>query len=307
MPIALVIGYELLTELNLINVTPEQLNDWLMVWQEIIIILPPIIVYMIVSGRPIGCIVSHKKLSLKNVLMITVLLFLFMPTMMLVSNITSFFVDDTVNTAISETLETMNPLTAVLSFALMPAIFEELMFRGVIMSGYKMQNMFKAVFISGLFFGMFHLDLYQLPYTFVGGMVFGIFVFCTNSIYGSMLAHFLLNGVQVVYEILVYHFTDPETLKEITEQTITFEDKKDALVSSCVLVLFTLPIFIILLKKFIRMNKSNILEYRYGISDEHLNIDITGSAEKHKIVDVYFILTIVLYVGYMIISKFIFE
>jgi hypothetical protein len=305
-PYVVMLIYALALNLGLTNMTSDDLSNWLMVWEEPIIVLPPIIVYMLISSRPLGRIVPHKKLTIKNIIMIAILTFLCMPTMNLVAEITGFFVEDTVNTTIFDTIKSMNPITSIFAFAIMPAIFEELIMRGVIMSGYKRLNMFKAVMMSGLYFGLFHMDLQQLPYTFMGGVVLGTFVFCTNSIYGSMWAHFLLNGIQVVYSVLFYQFADEELLAEMAQQTTTMQDKIDSLVSTSVAVLFTLPIFIMLLKRFIKINRNNITEYKYGMDEQYLNIDISSVENvknDEKIVDVFFILCIVLYVAYMVFTK----
>jgi hypothetical protein len=284
------------------TLTEDSIDKFFIVFQEPVMFIPPVLVYMLITGYPIGEIVPHKKLSFKNVLAVIGLTLLFMPTMSLFSNITAFFVDDTVNTEIFDMIQNLSTPVSIVSFAIMPAIFEELIFRGVIMTGHKRNGMLKAVCISGLFFGMMHMDWFQLPYTFVGGMVFAIFVYCTNSIYSSMIAHFVLNGIQIIGSILYIKLSTPEELSEAATSVMTLQDKMDALVSSATAVVFTLPFFIIFLKMFIKRNKENSLEYRYGIYDEHLNIDISNIEKKEKSADKFFVLSILLYIGFMIVQ-----
>lgn len=75
-------------------------------------------------------------------------------------------------------------------------IVEELIFRGVIMSGF-MRN-YKAgyaIFYSALLFALFHLNPWQFPATFLLGLILGWIRIRTDSIIASISGHAIHNGL----------------------------------------------------------------------------------------------------------------
>lgn len=79
--------------------------------------------------------------------------------------------------------------------ALTPAICEELLFRGLIMSGFRRLGMWPAILASGLLFGLAHASIYRLLPTMALGVIFGYAVWKTNSIVAGMICHALNNGL----------------------------------------------------------------------------------------------------------------
>ena len=51
--------------------------------------------------------------------------------------------------------------------------------------------------MSGLVFGLFHLNINQFCYAFVIGVVFAFLVEATGSIWSSVLAHFAINTYSI--------------------------------------------------------------------------------------------------------------
>lgn len=98
--------------------------------------------------------------------------------------------------------------------ALVPAIFEEVMFRGYILRALeKSWGIWVAIFVSGLMFGMYHIQPSNiLPLSFLG-IVFAYVTYISGSLYPAMVMHFVNNGSQVIYGAM-----NPEFL-ESTEPT----------------------------------------------------------------------------------------
>ncbi len=88
---------------------------------------------------------------------------------------------------------------AFLKVVIIAPIIEELIFRGVIMHG-LMRNYseFTAVFVSALMFALFHLNPWQLPATFILGLLLGILMIRTRNIYLCILGHAINNGLVLV-------------------------------------------------------------------------------------------------------------
>lgn len=89
--------------------------------------------------------------------------------------------------------DTDNMWFSVLTIALLPAIFEELFFRGAILSVLSNKKKASSIFISAALFALVHGSLYMIPSSFFAGIVLGITVYLTESIYTAMLVHFINN------------------------------------------------------------------------------------------------------------------
>ncbi|MCC3867055.1 ABC transporter permease subunit/CPBP intramembrane protease [Terrisporobacter mayombei] len=103
--------------------------------------------------------------------------------------------------------------------ALMPAICEELFFRGFILTSFKQNNKSYrgAIIASGILFGMMHMDFIRIIPTSILGMSFAYAVCKTNSIGVSMFMHFINNGFAVV----VSHISS-KMLESLETPTVTY-------------------------------------------------------------------------------------
>jgi len=85
---------------------------------------------------------------------------------------------------------------AFVKVVIMAPVIEELIFRGVIMHGLmRNYSKFTAVFVSALMFALFHLNPWQLPATFILGLVLGILMIRTRNIFLCILGHAINNGL----------------------------------------------------------------------------------------------------------------
>ncbi len=90
-----------------------------------------------------------------------------------------------------------NILPALLVVALLPAIFEETLFRGIITRnmGRSGWGIFAAAFLSGALFSLFHGNPSQTLYQFICGVCFALVYLRAGSIFPAMLSHFCNNAV----------------------------------------------------------------------------------------------------------------
>jgi len=87
--------------------------------------------------------------------------------------------------------------------AVIPAILEETVYRGVFFNEFRKMNPRKGVVLSGLLFGLMHMNFNQFIYAFVMGMIFALLVEVTDSIISSMIVHFTINGSSVILMYLL--------------------------------------------------------------------------------------------------------
>jgi membrane protease YdiL (CAAX protease family) len=92
-----------------------------------------------------------------------------------------------------------NALWLLFVIALSPAICEEALFRGPLISAFRgrLPN-WLIICIGGGAFGVFHLSIYRVFPTAMTGFVFTWLVLHTRSIVTSAIAHLVLNGTIVL-------------------------------------------------------------------------------------------------------------
>ena len=84
-------------------------------------------------------------------------------------------------------------LYLIFTAAILPAVVEEFLFRGVILSEYAHLGGVCSVTVSALFFGMVHFSLEQFPIYFFGGLIMGAAAYLTRSLLASILLHTVYN------------------------------------------------------------------------------------------------------------------
>lgn len=93
-------------------------------------------------------------------------------------------------------------LIEILSTAIVPAICEEYLFRGAILTNLLPFGKSTAIFASAFLFGMMHQNPMQILYTTLMGIVIGYVYVKTRSIWVCMILHFCNNLVTVLEEYL---------------------------------------------------------------------------------------------------------
>lgn len=108
-----------------------------------------------------------------------------------------------------ETPETLPALIIYsISLTVAPAFVEEIIFRGIVMQSLRRFGDVFALVASALIFGIFHLNLIQMPYAFILGLCIGYFVMRTGSLWVAVLIHFVNNSTALVIELLTPKITE---------------------------------------------------------------------------------------------------
>jgi len=90
-----------------------------------------------------------------------------------------------------------NLLLSVALVAFLPAVSEEMLFRGIMLSGFSRRSKTLGVVLTALLFSMVHFYPRALP-IFPLGLVLGYVVIRTGSIFAGMLVHFANNAATLV-------------------------------------------------------------------------------------------------------------
>ena len=90
---------------------------------------------------------------------------------------------------------------ALLVIAVMPAFFEELMFRGVLLNcGIRGLGSVRVILVTGFCFSLFHGSPEQTVYQFIAGCAFAFVAVRSGSILPSMLMHLINNALIVILQ-----------------------------------------------------------------------------------------------------------
>ena len=99
-------------------------------------------------------------------------------------------------------------LIATLSTAVLPAVLEEFIIRGIVMQPLRRFGDKFAIVASALIFGIMHGNMVQIPYTVVAGLFLGYLVIATGSLWPSIILHFINNFYSVVLLAVYDNFGD---------------------------------------------------------------------------------------------------
>lgn len=92
----------------------------------------------------------------------------------------------------------------IIFICLMPAIFEEMLFRGVVLTNYeKIYGSKKAIVMCGFVFALMHNSISSFIPQFLVGIFLSYIVFKFNSLYMGMIAHFTNNFVTLIIQMAV--------------------------------------------------------------------------------------------------------
>ena len=84
--------------------------------------------------------------------------------------------------------------------AVLPAICEEFLHRGILLQGIKHIGFKKAIVISSLLFALIHFNVQQVFYAFIIGLILGFVAVVSKNIYPAMIIHFVNNAVATYLE-----------------------------------------------------------------------------------------------------------
>ncbi len=89
-------------------------------------------------------------------------------------------------------------LLNIFVLAVLPAILEELVFRGYVMQAMRPYGNWFAVWVSSLLFSLMHGNLEQIPFSFVVGLALGWLLIYTDNIWLCVAVHFCNNAMSVL-------------------------------------------------------------------------------------------------------------
>lgn len=263
-----------------------------LIFPETVVMVPPVIAYFLVTKNKVSDVLPFKKVSIKNCISIIIISITIQPFMSVLSYVGMLFSENYIS-EVAVQLSEYPFLISLFTIAVVPAFLEEFLMRGTVLYDYKNVSVFKTAVINGLFFGIMHASIQQFFYASLLGFVFVYFVRLTGSILSSILAHFIINGSQISLTYLSsLNTSDTQTLD-------TPIDIKIIVYMAIIVLIFTsIALFV-----FLRFIKSNTNTQTIDVLEkDDIDINIINNNSGEKVVDVYLITTIILYVFYIVLD-----
>jgi len=113
-------------------------------------------------------------------------------------------------------------LVNLLMIAVIAALGEELIFRGLLQSliGDLLKNIHLAILVTALFFSAFHFQFFSFLPRFFLGIILGYLMYYGQSIWYPILAHFVNNAMGVIYYYFNSRGSADDMLEEIGTSTL---------------------------------------------------------------------------------------
>ena len=274
------------------NITDSKL---MLLISHVIIFIFPAIIYLIITKQSIKNVLKLNKLYFKDALLIILLAFVCQPIMTFFSLISQFFFENEIGNFVTEIVASPY-IILLLLIAVLPAITEEITIRGVVLSGYEDKNIYLAASITGLLFGIMHLDPQQFLYAAVLGFVLALVVRITNSIFASALIHFLINGTSITLQKLLSLIQDNalvmEQASEVSIRNLAISEKIFmAIFYGLIALAFGVAAYFII-------RKLAELNIRRGIINRD-ELSIKYNKSNERVFNIQFIAIIIVYLLYM--------
>ena len=195
-----------------------------LILSQAMIMIPTLLFMLDAKRKPVtgsfNEMLGFHKIKISSFFMIILFTFLSMPLASALNAISMLFVENTVN-AISDEVLQMPFIIMLFLIGIFGPFCEEFVFRGAIFRGYKNSGpVFWSVFWSALLFGLMHLNFNQAPYAFALGIMFGLLVEATGSLWSSAIAHMVVNSQQVCLMYLMKYLPDSYTSGTVTQEEL---------------------------------------------------------------------------------------
>ncbi|MBQ7064281.1 MAG: CPBP family intramembrane metalloprotease [Firmicutes bacterium] len=216
----------------------------------------PLVIYLQILGRrdpgrkPAQVLRLKMPRSKYTFVLAALFAVLIQPSMMVISALSSLFFHNYLEDAMVNYLSQPMWVTLIL-MAVLPAVFEESLCRGLYLNGCREVRTFAAAVLGGLFFGMLHMNPQQAIYAAIFGFFCTMLAIGSDSIFPSMLVHFLINGIQMV---LAYVTPAEEATAEVSRAEVL-----SAALQSLPIALLTLGVSLWCMIRIFRVNGRDYL------------------------------------------------
>lgn len=169
---------------------------------QLILILPSVI-YLIMKKEKVTELLRIRKISIANVILLILFAFLILPILAVCNAFSMLFTRNEISVQVEGIVTNVPLFAALILIALIPCILEESVYRGMFYNEFRKIRPLAAVVLSGLLFGLMHMNFNQFAYAFVLGCILPLVIEATDSILASMVIHFTINANSTIWMYLL--------------------------------------------------------------------------------------------------------
>ena len=236
--------------------------------------------------------------SIRPVSLVFIILIAFcsFPIISLLNVISMFFVENEV-AGVAMDMYPHGLFLSMLVMAVMPAVGEEVLMRGVIYRSYQRKSPIFALFASAVIFGLIHMNFNQMPYAIFLGIIMVLLIEATDSILSSMFLHFLINGFSTMAGYFTANIVETQVQSTSSPWIVQI---MPYVIMSAIMV----PALIFLMLALFRINGRKI-KVVFKKKDQVPEIsDGDEIKKKERVVDIWLILSVLISVVMTAISTF---
>lgn len=258
---------------------------------HIIFFIVPAIIYIIVTKSNYKKVFSFKKPKGKDVFFSILIAALALPIMTFFSYTSSLFYTNDVALVLDQ-MRAYPLWLMILVVGVTPAITEEITIRGIALSGFEFKSKNVAAIMTGIMFGILHLNAHQFLYATAMGIILAYVVRATGSIFLSMLIHFLINSWNLIQQRIVSQGITTEDLVHSMDsiKNISMELKIGVFFYYLIFAIVAAFLISYLIRK---MEKRN-----FDITLDELDVATRVSYKEEIVINVPFIISVIVFIVY---------
>lgn len=267
-----------------------------LLFTEYIIILLPSLLFILVQKLPAKKFLKLNKISFKQILLVMIITIFTYPLAVFVQGIFLTILDNFTHfipNEIPSPTDYQGFIYGLFVMGITPGICEEIMFRGVIQSTYDKLGYKKSIIITSLLFAMFHFTLVNFIGPLILGIVFGIMVHKTNSLYTSIIGHALNNSIAL--SILYVINKNSHLIDEILDQEANNSGNTSNMLLIVIGLLFLSTCFIIVRRAFESLGSIPKEEYRNEFQEIHI---IKEKSDPYKYLPIVIVAIIFIFINF---------
>lgn len=264
---------------------------------QIVIIGGVVLIYFLVTREKFKDVINIRKIKGADIFYIFLLTIVTRPLIGVISMITSYF---TVDTPMAEAVSILSKMPFLAMFfvvAILPAIFEEFLMRGIVANNFKGCSLFAAALFNGILFGIFHVNFEQGFFPILLGFLAIYLMYYTQSIVAPMLLHLFNNGTSVILTYLVTLLPGGLSTTEVDTSSMLVSKNQNF---AYYLLMFILAAGIVALFGWLTYLLMNLIkernEERWMESNDYKKLEGNKVSLTRKIIDYApFIVTLIIY------------
>lgn len=169
---------------------------------QILVLILPCMLYYLIRGRKFASPMLFSPIGPRHIGLILFSALTFVSGGLVIKFVFRSAADRAVNMAgffdgLSERIDNPPFAGVLLALVVIPAVCEEILFRGVLLAEYRSLGEINAVAITSLCFAMLHFSLTDFPAYLFAGLLLGTVTVVSRSVIPATLLHLLSNALNI--------------------------------------------------------------------------------------------------------------